>query len=514
MLTVTSVLERTVRLFGDRVAVRDDERDLTWADIVDRVSRAASVLRSKGVTPGSRYGILARNSFRLAELIYAGYWMGAVPVPINFRFAPPEIAYVLENAECKLVIVDAPFLEFFDHSDLEPWSKRLLLLTALERDVPCEFYESLLAGAATSDMRDAIPEDEAILLYTGGTTGRAKGVPLSHLNIVSNALQLATEFRPRTEDVYLHVAPMFHSADLLATPWIMAGASHVYLPKFSGKSVLQAIQDFGVTVTLMTPTMLVRTMQEAEFDRFDISSLREIIYGSSPMAVEWIKSTLRQFRDAELIQSYGLTETSPILTVLSMSDHLRAMEAGNEKLLASVGRQLPTVDLRIVDDEGHDVSTGEAGEIVVRGPNVTKGYLKRATATRESFKNGWFYTGDIGRLDEDGYLFLLDRKKDMIITGGEIVYSAEVEAVLHQHTKVHECAVIGVPDETYGEALLAVVVPAPGETLEAQELINHCRGKIGGYKIPRRYVFVDQLPKSAVDKVLKTELRQTYKGKE
>jgi long-chain acyl-CoA synthetase len=363
-------------------------------------------------------------------------------------------------------------------------------------------------------MREAIPEDDAIMLYTGGTTGRAKGVPLSHLNIVSNALQLGIELGPRAEDVYLHVAPMFHSADLLATPWVMAGASHVYLPKFSGESVLQAIQDYGVTVTLMTPTMLVRTMQEPQFERFDISSLRQIIYGSSPMAVEWIKRMLGRFKGAEAIQAYGLTETSPILTLLPMSDHLRAVETGNDKLLGSVGRQLSAVDLRIVDDKGQNLACGEAGEIVVRGPNVTKGYIKRPAATQESFKNGWFYTGDIGRLDEDGYLFLLDRKKDMIITGGEIVFSAEVEAVLYQYTKVDECAVIGVPDETYGEALLAVIVPAPGQALEAEELIAHCRGKIGGYKIPRRYVFVDQLPKSAVDKVLKTKLRQTYEGKE
>jgi acyl-CoA synthetase (AMP-forming)/AMP-acid ligase II len=196
-----------------------------------------------------------------------------------------------------------------------------------------------------------------------------------------------------------------------------------------------------------------------------------------------------------------------------MRDHQLALRTNDDSLLKSVGRSLPCIDIRIVDNAGTEQGTGEAGEIAVRGPNVAKAYLNRPDATAEAFKSGWFHTGDIGRLDAEGHLYLLDRKKDMIITGGEMVFSSEIEAVLHQNPKVHECAVIGVPDDTYGEALLGVVVPAHGETLSAEELIAHCRGKIGGYKIPRRYVFPDELPKSAIDKVLKTQLRRVYGGK-
>jgi long-chain acyl-CoA synthetase len=254
-------------------------------------------------------------------------------------------------------------------------------------------------------------------------------------------------------------------------------------------------------------------MQEPAFDAYDLSSLRQLIYGSSPMAAEWIHKMLGKLKGVEVAQGYGLTETSPILTLLHMAEHEKAIRTGEHELLRSAGRQIPGVDMRIVDAEDKDVPIGEPGELIVRGPNVTKGYLKRPEATQEAFRNGWFYTGDIGRMDERGYLFLLDRKKDMIITGGENVYSSEVEAVLYQNPKVHECAVIGVPDETYGEALLGAVVPAPGETLTEEELIDNCRGKIGGYKIPRRYVFLEQLPKSAMDKILKTELRRIYGGK-
>ena len=510
MLTLTSGLARTVNIYGSRTAVLDPERSFTWAEFGDRVARGAGMLHSLGIARGGRYGIICRNSFRYAELMHAGYWMGAVPVPVNYRLAPPEIAYVLDNAECNLLVLDGFFADLMASEELSPWRDNALLVGPSKTDASWPQYDALMKQAQSVEPCTSAEEDEALLLYTGGTTGRAKGVPLSHLNIVSNALQLGFELGPRSDDVFLHVAPMFHSADLLATPYMLAGAAHLFLPKFSGQAVLEAIQAYRVTVTMMTPTMLIMTMQEPDIDRYDLSSLRQVIYGSSPMAVEWIGKMLKRFTGVEMVQGYGLTETSPILTLLHAAEHERAIETGKHELLKSAGRQIPGVELKIVDAEDQPVPTGQAGEVVVRGPNVAKGYLKRPEATEEAFREGWFYTGDIGRIDERGYLFLLDRKKDMIITGGEMVFSSEVEAVLYQNRKVHECAVIGVPDERYGEALLAAVVPAPGETLTDEELIVHCRDKIGGYKIPRRYVFLDELPKSAMDKILKTELRRIY----
>jgi long-chain acyl-CoA synthetase len=259
---------------------------------------------------------------------------------------------------------------------------------------------------------------------------------------------------------------------------------------------------------MLTPTMIIMTLQDAALGRTDLSSFRQLLYGSSPMAAEWIKKALDAFGDVEIIQAYGLTETSPILTILPMAEHEQAMAGENAALLQSVGRPIPGVEMRIVDDHDTDVPIDAAGEIIVRGANVSKGYLNRPDETRTGFRKGWLHTGDIGRMNDQGYLFLLDRKKDMIITGGENVYSSEVEACLYQHPGVHECAVVGVPDDTYGEALLAVVVATPGAVLTDTILIAHCRDRIGGYKIPRRYRFVDELPKSAMNKILKNELRR------
>jgi long-chain acyl-CoA synthetase len=510
MLTLTSALARTVRLHGDRTAIVDREGRFTWKAFAERVGRAAGVLHALGVVQGQRFAILCRNSFRHAELLQAGYRLGAVPVPVNYRLAPPEIAYALEDADCKVLVLEETFADLMASEELVPWSANVLAIGSSSTVRPWPVYDTMLEHAASAQPFEPSEGDDALLLYTGGTTGRAKGVRLSHLNIISNALQLGFELGARSDDVYLRVAPMFHSADLLATPYAMAGATQVFLPKFSGRTVLEAIETYRVTVTLMTPTMLIMALQEPDIGKYDLSSLRQVIYGSSPMAVEWIRKMTGRFKDVAFVQAYGLTETSPILTLLHAAEHKRAMATGRDDLLKSVGQQIPGVDLMIVDSEGRELPAGQPGEVIVRGPNVSKGYLKRPDANAESFRQGWFHTGDIGQVDDRGYLYLLDRKKDMIITGGEMVFSSEVEAALYQNSKVHECAVIGVPDDTYGEALLAVVVPAPGQALTQEELIAHCRGKIGGYKIPRRYVFLNELPKSAMDKILKTELRRIY----
>ena len=503
MLALASNLSRTVRLFGDRIAVLDPKGRFTWTEFADRVRRCAGLLGDFGLRPGDRFAIVSHNSYRNAELMHGGYWAGLVPVPVNYRLAPSEIAYILNNAECRLVVLDESFSSLLKSTELASWADRVLLMQQAQ-------YEARLGEAKVAPMHEADDKDDALLVYTGGTTGRAKGVRLTHRNIMINALQIAFVAQPRADDLILHVAPMFHSADLLTTPWVMAGAAHLYLPEFSGRAALQAIQEHRVTCSVLTPTMIVMMLQQPDFDDYDLSSLRQVIYGSSPMAVEWILQSLERFPGVEFIQAYGLTETSPLLTMLEMAEHETALQSGDHRLLKSVGRPLPGVDMRIVDGNHRELPPGEPGEVVVRAPNVARGYLKRPEATAEAFRQGWFYTGDIGRMDAHGFLYLLDRKKDLIITGGELVYSLEVESVLYENPKVQECAVVGIPDDAYGEALLAAIVPTAGESPTAGELIEHCRGLIGGYKIPRRFVFVDELPKSAVNKILKHELRRLY----
>ena len=506
MLTLVSTLQRTLRQHGNRPAILDAEGNFTWTEFADRVARAAGGLQKLGVGRGDRFGILSGNSFRYTELLYAGYWLGAIPVPINFRLAPPEVRYILDDADCKLLAVEDSQAAMLESEDVAPWRDKALFISgAGEPD-----YESLIADADPVPPHEAAEEDDALLLYTGGTTGRSKGVRLSNRNIVANGMQVALQMQARADDVYLHIAPMFHAADLLATAFVIVGAGHAHLASFSPTGVLAEIERSGTTVTMMAPTMIIMAIQEGNFAAHDISCLRLLFYGSSPMAAEWTQCAMENFPDAELQQGYGLTETSPILTTLDMDEHRRAVAEGDSEILRSAGRAVPGVDLKIVDDGGNEVPLGEAGEVVVRGPNIAKGYLNRPAESAAAFNNGWFYTGDVGRLDAQGYMYLLDRKKDMVVTGGENVYTAEVEAVLYQHPDVSEAAVVGVPDEKFGETLFAVIVPAPGNSLENKDIIDHCQGKLGRYKIPRRMDFVSEMPKSAMGKILKSELRRIY----
>ncbi len=508
MLTMPSLLQRTERLHGNNPAILDPSGSLDWKTWIGRIAQSAGLLRTTlGVAPGERVGILARNSVRQAELIYAAYWAGVVPVPVNFRLAPPEVADVLDDAGCKVLAIDPHFCSLLERAPLDAWRGRALVLAHVPAAGLPSCYDDLRNAAAPIPPHQPTEDDDAILLYTGGTTGRGKGVKITHRNIVGNALQLAHIMAVRAQDSYLHVSPMFHSTDLKATCVTMHGGAHAYLPEFSPALVLKAIEEYRITIGSLVPTMIIRMLQDPAFGKSDVSSLRIISYGTSPMPAEWIRRTMQAFPGVAMQQVYGLTETSPVLAILDEHDHARAL-AGREDILSAGGRPLAGVDVRIVDDRGADRAPGEPGEIVVRGPQVARGYHNRPIETREAFRDGWFHTGDIGRLDGEGYLFVLDRKKDMVITGGENVYTSEVEAAIYQHPGVHEVAVVGVPDERFGEALCAVIVPAPGHRPTPAEIIAHCRGRIGGYKIPRRVHFADALPKSAMGKILKQALRQ------
>ncbi len=510
MLTMSSALDRAERQYGQRIAITDAEGDFTWADHVQRVRRAAGMLGSLGIKPGMRFGIIAENSYRYMELLHAGFWSGAIPVPINHRLAPPEIRHILDDAECEYLFLGEDYLGLSDADDVAPWAERMIYVGAQLAECRYPQYEALLGAAERVDAAHLSDEDLALLLYTGGTTGKSKGVRLSHKNVCANGMQSHMAMGIRTDDVFLHAAPMFHAADLLGTAFTLCGAAHAFLPVFSGKETLAALARLQITVSFLAPTMIIMILQEADFDTYDLSKFRLIFYGSSPMAAEWVQRCIERFEGTEIQQGYGLTETSPILTTLDPIDHVRAVESGNTDILRAAGRPVAGVDLRIVDDDGNPVPGGEAGEVAVRGPNVTSGYLNRPDVNETAFKDGWFFTGDFGRVDENGVLYLLDRKKDMVITGGENVYTSEVEAALYAHPDVHEAAVVGIPDNKFGEALFAVIVPAPGKTLTQKDIIEHCRGRIGGYKIPRQMDFIAEMPKSAMGKILKTELRARY----
>jgi long-chain acyl-CoA synthetase len=513
MITMASALLRTQKLFGNRAAIIDAEKSFTWSEHLVRVQKLGGALANLGINKGDRFGIIGPNSFRYTELIHAGYWTGAIPVPINHRLAPLEIFHILEDAEIKLLALGEQYLNLTNDPLLAPWKNKRLVISATPNVDGIANHDDVLNAAEPVSHQDPEENDLAILLYTGGTTGRSKGVQLTHRNITSNGWQVSIAMEIVKEDIYLHTAPMFHAADLMGSGFTMNGSAHAYLPAFSATGALKAIQDYKVTQSMMAPTMIIMILEEPTFDNYNISSFRNLFYGSSPMAAEWVKKCVQRFANVSVQQGYGLTETSPILTTLDADDHRKAIETGDISILRAAGRPLVGIDLKILDNNGNEVPTEDAGEVCVRGPNVTPGYLNQPEENKKAFKNGWFHTGDIGRVDKNGIMFLMDRKKDMIVSGGENIYTSEVEAALYKHADVFECAVIGVPDNKFGESLFAVIVTAPGKVLTEEIVIAHCRELIAGYKIPRKMDFVRELPKSAMAKILKNKLRDTYNNK-
>ena len=514
MITHLSALDRVARLYGDRPAIIDEERNFTWSEHIERVSRVADFLSKLGVQPGDRYGIICPNSFRYTELLHAGYWGGGIPVPINHRLAPPEILHILQDADCKILALGKDFLTLPTSPEIAPWQDKCFYIGPIDEEVNQPQYENLLFNADKAEKYDVEETDLALLLYTGGTTGQSKGVKLSHRNIVANGMQMAIAMNACKTDIYLHAAPMFHAADLLCTAFTLTGAAHAYLPVFTPLKALDLIQNYRVTVTMLAPTMIIMCLTDSSFGEFNTSQMRMMLYGSSPMAAEWVEKAIKGFKETEIVQGYGLTETSPILTFLDWEDHKNAIDTGELEILRAAGRPVVGLEMRIKDESGNDLPAGEVGEVAVRGPQVSVGYLNRPEENAESFRNGWFFTGDVGRMDEQGIMYLMDRKKDMIVSGGENIYTSEVEAALYQHPDIQECAVIGVPDQRFGETLFAVIVPSAGKTPTQPDIIKHCRNRIGGFKIPRQMDFVKEMPKSAMGKILKNELRLMYGSKE
>jgi len=507
-MNLVRAFRSAVRHNAPNAALLDSARSFSWTQFGERVARLAGSLRALGVERGARFAILARNGYRYEELKWAGFWLGAVPVPINFRLAPPEIAHILEDAACVKVFVEAPFQGALEHPALAAWRERAVAIGETS-GANAEAYESMLARAEPLPPHDPDPDSDAILLYTGGTTGRSKGVRLSHANILASSFAFALGTGARREQVYLHAAPMFHSAGLLALGWLLQGAAQCFLPMFSPAAFLETVARYRVGAVITVPTMLIGIVSDPNFAQADVSSLRVLIYGAAPMPLPWIERAAKAFPNADFLNCYGLTETAPDLTIFDAREFRAAIERGLPHV-TSVGKPNVVNELRVLRADGSECAPNEVGELVARGPNIMLGYLNRPEETAEALRDGWLHTGDVARVDEAGYIYLIDRLKDVVRTGGESVYSAEVEAVLQRHPSIAEVAVIGVPDARLGETVAAVIVAKPGAQPNEAQLDSHCRESLGGFKVPRRFFFAEQLPKSALGKVLKSDLRQRF----
>ena len=502
--TLGQVLLSNMNHHGSRIAIIENEATWTYQEFGNRVHKLANFLRHLGLVRGDRFAMFAKNGRLFEEIRWAGFVSGIVPVAVNWRLAPPEIEHVLSDAACKITFIDDDFVDVFDSPVLNEWQASLQPIGSA--------LESQIAQIEAAEIDpEILPDDDAMLFYTGGTTGRSKGVRLSHWNIVSCGLAFGLGVGARSDDIYLHLAPMFHSADLIATAWFINGASHCYLPVFSPTEFLQTISENRVSVTIAVPAMLMAVVGGLDTSDFDISSLRILMYGASPMAFEWTERVATAFPNADFLNCYGLTEAAPDLTIFDSKAFRAAIKSGDRNgIVSSVGKPNVLVDLRVIGEDGEDVPPGEVGELWAAGPNIMKGYLNLADETNAAVTSGWLHTGDLARIDSEGYVYLLDRLKDLVITGGENVYCSEVEAALHRHPMVSEAAVIGISDERLGEALFAVIVLQSDTEVTEEELVAHCRTLIGGYKIPRQYTFVDTLPKNALGKILKTTLRRQY----
>ncbi|VCU68926.1 Long-chain-fatty-acid--CoA ligase [Pigmentiphaga humi] len=511
MLTLPDLLRSTVQAHGRRPAIVGDGSGLNWAQYADSVARTAHMLQALGLRAGDRFATLCRNSVRHAQLLQGGYWAGIVPIPMNFRLTGADIAWMLDNAACRALFVDADLLYLLDQAHLAPWHGRAVCVGAAPDACGLPATDALLDGAPPAAPHPSAEDDLALCLYTGGTTGRGKGVRLSHRNIVANALQLARVMAPCADDIYLHVSPMFHSTDLKATVVSMFGGGHVYMKEASPEEVLETIERHRVTIASLLPSLIARILAETRVERYDLRSLRLISYGTSPLDEDCLRAAMKAFSHVGFHQCYGLTETSPFIAILDETAH-RLAATDRPELFKAAGRVLPGTRLALLDDEGREVPPGATGEIVVSGPQVGLGYLGLPGEDARAFRDGVFHTGDAGRLDEDGYLYILDRKQEVIAARGACVYTRAVEDVLHHCPGVAEAAVIGVPDADDGEALLAVVVadgavpPAPGA------IVGFCESHLAPGLVPRQFMFVDGLPRTPMGKVKKQELQEAYRS--
>ena len=493
---------------GERIAFVDGVggREVSYAELEARTNQLAAALTAQGVQRGDRVGLLLLNSPQMMEIYLAVAKLGAIAVPVNFRLHPAEVGYVLEDSGASFLFHSTAFAELAADAtaDNQRIRRKVSVPTAEERaGAGGGDYETLLAEGETGRVElDVSHHDICVLMYTSGTTGRPKGAMLTHGNFFYNAINgMGFDNGLGRTDVTVSAAPLFHIGALgvHTLPFLFVGGTVVITEAFSPDIWLDAVEQHQVTKAFLVPAMWAAVAQSESIGRRDLSSLQSAISGGAPCPITVIHA-LREY-GMKFTEGFGMTETSPNAACLQPEDVLE--HAG------SIGRPVQFVDFRIVDEEGTEVLIDEVGELCVRGPSVFVGYWGKPEETARALRGGWFHTGDLARVDADGFYTLVDRKKDMVITGGENVYPIEVEQVMYQHPEVLEVAVIGVPDDKWGERVMAVVVRTEGSTLDADVLRTWTRERIAHFKAPSEVRFADELPRTATGKLLKRQLRQT-----
>lgn len=513
--SVIGCLKRAELQYPDKVAMIDVDGEFTYRQFADSVYQIANGLAALGIKQGDSVAALCLNHHRFLEITYACHAMGAIINPLNIRLNPIEIGYILTDSKSRVLFIDAPFLPMLEKIRSEaPALEHVYFSDGGDTPGGMTNMSELMKGQPTTFATPEIHEDSiAGYYYTGGTTGMPKGVMLTVRNIMSNAFHLQTMFSGKPEDRWLHIAPMFHLADQGAFyVFTMVGATHVFGRAFDPKLTLELIQKHKVTCTILVPTMLNFVLSHPDFKKYDLTSLRAYLYGASPMPVPLLKRSMEMMPCLPM-QGYGMTEAAPLVTALTQEEHkLGASDPKWAWLLGTAGRAVPGVEIMVADEKGNEVPIGTAGEILTRGPNIMKGYLNKPEDTEKAIHSGWYHTGDVAVRNEHGFITIVDRMKDMIISGGENIYTTEVENVLMQFPNILETTVIGVPDDKWGEVVKAFVVMKHGESSNDIEIIEFCRERLAHYKCPKSVDFIESLPKSGAGKILKRELRERYWG--
>jgi len=520
VMVIPEILEKAVKFFEGKEAIICKDKRYSYGNFYRRVKALSHFLHCKGIKKEGKVAILHPNCHYFMEAYYALACLGAIAVPLNYRLSPRELAFILDDSESTFLVADREFGSLVASTLKEGGKGIKAVLWTGGADTPMldleTFdYEEIVKGHLNGELPEVEIEEEAItqIYYTSGTTGRPKGVMLTHKNVCTHALGTIAELHLTDSDRWIHVAPMFHLADAWATwaiTWV--GGTHIFVRHFDPGEVLKLMERERATITNMIPTMLNMLVNHLDAKSHDYSSLRVLLSGGAPIAPELVKRIVETF-GCDYIQTYGMTETSPYLTLSILKEHLKRLPYEAQlKFKSKTGREFIAVQLKVVREDGTEVAKDEkeVGEIIVKGDIVTPGYWKLPEETKKAFKNGWLYTGDLAVIDEEGYVTIVDRKKDMIVTGGENVYSTEVENVIYMHPAVLEVAVIGVPDENWGEAVKAVVVLKPGMKASEEEIIEFCKERLAHYKAPKSLDFVDALPKTGSGKIAKRELRERY----
>ncbi len=500
-----------------RTAVVSDGRGVTFAELQDRVNRLVGVFQSLGVGKGDRVAMMALNSAEFVETYYACAKLGAVFVPVNYRLKQDELVYMCNNSEAVVLLVGERYLSLAAAICPELKTVRHIVCVDAHPEGMPNLGDLIAAAEPAEVWTDVDDMDSTIIIYTSGTTALPKGVVLTYIGMSVYVTNTVAPADPSIEnpDVLLVSVPFYHVAGattMLSAVW--GGRKMVILPQFDPKAWLEAVQTHRVTHSFIVPTMLKRIMEHPEFDNYDISSLQLITYGAAPMPWEVITKAVGIFK-CGLMNAYGQTESTSSLTYLGPEDHIipdGPPDLREKKLtrLRSVGRPMDDVVVAIVDPDGNVLPAGNEGEIVAKGARVMAGYLGRNDETHEAMRGGWLHTGDVGWMDEEGYLFITGRTKDLIIRGGENIAPGEIEGVLQQHDGVEDAAVIGVPDVEWGEEVKAIIIRRSGHSVSAEELQAFVKQNLASYKSPKYVVFVNDLPRNYVGKVLKTELRKQY----